>query len=70
MRAYLLKKKGSKEPAVVVTQEQIILNALDNSRPGDLWEILITELNTNPQGPLFHPPPEAPDRPHPAKQKT
>ncbi len=65
MRAYLLKKKGSKEPPVVVTQEKIILHALDNSRPGDLWEILITELNAEPEGPLFHAPTQSP---HPTEE--
>ncbi len=56
MRAYLLKKKGSKEPAVVVTDDKVILRALDNSHAGDLWEVLITELNAEPEGPLFQPP--------------
>ncbi len=62
MKAYVIRKKGSKEPPVTVTQSELIQAAIETCRPGELLEVLCTELNApNPQLVLM------PNQPKPKK---
>ena len=45
MKAYVLKKKGSKEPPACLTASETVLALIEHARPGDLIEVLVTELN-------------------------
>ncbi len=64
MHAYVVRKKGSKEPPVTVTQTDVILQAIESAHPGDLLEILITELNApTPQLQLLTTEPKKQEKP-------